>query len=89
MQAVKIYVNLKRYASIYGAGAVGALQALKLEIFSLPPNVHLYLGYLFSIIAVFSVFFGRMHCRRLHKKVNEVVQKMKDFDNSKPPETKK
>lgn len=58
MQEPSFFQGLRKYALIYGSGAVAALQALKFEIFSFPPNVQLYLGWFFSIVSILCVFLG-------------------------------
>jgi len=76
-------LNLKKYAIIYGAGGVSALQALKMEIFSFPPKVDIYLGYIFSIITVFCVFLGGSSIIEMLRKINE-AKKTGDADPDPP-----
>jgi hypothetical protein len=86
MQAANLLRSIRKYALIYGAGGVGALQALKLEIFSFPPVVHLYLGYFFSIVTVMCIFLAGSSVIELVGKINIVVKKLKELDDGKKPD---
>jgi hypothetical protein len=74
--------NVRKYALIYGAGGVAALQALKIDIFSFPSAGRIYLGYFFSIITIFCIFLGGYSVIDLLKKMSIIIKKINEIDKT-------
>jgi hypothetical protein len=81
--------NIRRYALIYGAGGVAALQALKMDLFQFPPTWPLYLSYFFSVITIFCIFLGAPSVGALVKRMNEVIKKMSELDKKEMEEKRR
>lgn len=80
---------VRKYAVIYGVGALGALQALKLDVFSFPPAVRLYFSYVFSGITVICIFLAGTSMVDIFRNIGVLAKKMKEIDDEAAAEVKK
>lgn len=72
----KFIANVKKYALFYGAGGVAALQALKIDIFSFPPEWRVYLGYFFSMVTLSCIFLGGNSIVEWVKQIPVILKKL-------------
>lgn len=79
MEEPKLYSKAKGYALIFGAGGAAALQAMKMDLFSFPDGLKMYLGYFFSIVTIFSVFLGGFSLLKTIQDGSEVLNRLKNL----------
>jgi hypothetical protein len=87
IQFNKFMRSVMIYASYTGLGGLGALQALKLEMFSFPPNGQLYLSYFFSIVTFVCIFLsGGLGAINLTSRITDIHKKIKEIDSKDLPD---
>lgn len=79
MKEPELLNKARGYALIFGAGGAAALQAMKMDLFSFPEGLKMYMGYFFSIVTIFSVFLGGFSLLKTISEGKEVLDRLKNL----------
>lgn len=79
MEEPKLLRAVRPWAIFIGAGAIGALQAMKWELLTFPEDAKIIMGWVFSIVTVFCVFFSGSGHIKVVPEINDVLRRLKDI----------